>query len=160
MPKSISTPALLESISTKSVKAKMAANALTERIEQFATLLAQLPGRIETSFYGRWPDAQSAEDAAFLSLGLWFHREGREWVLSWAKVDDRASYDPENTIGWRPLNDAPLKIKLAAVGMFPDLLGAMEESQDKLIKELEDATNIYDEMVKSVVDRVKAKGSK
>jgi hypothetical protein len=50
-----------------------------------------------------------------------------------------ADNDPE--FDWKPLKEASLKIKVAAVDAFPDLLTKIEKSQDALIHDLSSAAD-------------------
>jgi hypothetical protein len=107
--------------------------------------LSNVKGHTEVTYYGPHPDGDDnpLDGGASNYLVLKFHREGKDWILSWGTdSDDRSEFV---TIGWKPLKDAPLKYKLAAVSMFPDLLEAMEKTQKKLVKEVNNATKFYDE---------------
>ena len=146
---------ILVSIATKAANVRTAAPSLSERIEQFAEYLSKMPGRIEAYCYGSHPEADSPEAAARMSLVLRFFREGKAWMLSYGTYHEGHSDDPENPVNYKPLDDAPLKIKLAAVRMFPDLLAAIDKSQDELVKEITDATAEYDVFAKSLKVRVR-----
>ena len=136
---------VLQSITTQAERVRRAAAELTKRIEQFQEWLGNLPGRVETDYYGEHPYANDAEDNAMMSLVIRLHRDGKKWILSHATQDERWSHTESGGLTeFKPLVDAPLKTKIAAVKMFPNILAAIEQSQMKLVAELEAATSEYD----------------
>ena len=141
---------IVESIGQKAASVKDAVAALTGRIEQFQTYLGGVRGRVESYCYGAHPDADSEEDRNLMSLCLWLHKEGKEWVLSWANHDERHTHYDDYTMNFKPLVDAPLKIKLAAVKMFPDVLETIEKSQSELVRQVTKATEEYDAFAASL----------
>jgi hypothetical protein len=136
---------LIQSISTKAESVQNAAAELTARIERFQEFLSRLPGRVETDFYGWHPDAISEDDAHNMSLVLRLHREGKDWILSCGTHHKEAEHlDPFYSVRFRPLDEASIKWKMAAVKQFPDLLQAIEKSQDKFVEELKKVAADYD----------------
>ena len=127
----------VEAICDKAAEVRHVSQKLAERITQFQDYLGKLPGRVETKIWRSHPDAPDGSDNL---IALRLHREGKAWVLSWG--NDTESND--KPIEWRPLVDAPLKVKLASVKMFPDLLGSIEKSQTKLIDEIVETSAEYD----------------
>lgn len=139
---------ILESIKSHAEKVREAAAELTKRVEHFEQCLGKIPGRVETDYYGDDPDPDNPEEAAAVSLVIRLHRSGKNWTLSYAYHDLRWSHDESGGFTeFKPLVDAPLKIKIAAVKMFPNIFAAIEMSQKKLVTELEAATAEYDAFV-------------
>lgn len=149
---------IIESITVKAANVRTAATALSERIEEFQEYVTRLPGRVEAVVYGDHPDAMSPDEHALLSLVLRFHREGKAWMLSYGTHHEEVNNDPDNPVKYQPLTDAPLRIKLAAVKMFPAMLSAVEKSQDDLVKEIESATAEYDAFAQAL--KIKPKEGK
>jgi hypothetical protein len=136
---------ILESITNQAEKVREAAAELTKRIEHFQQCLGKIPGRVETDYYGADPDADNAEDHFFQALVIRLHRTGKNWTLSYAFHDERRSVEESGPFTeFKALVDAPLRIKIAAVKMFPNILAAIEMSQKKLVTELEAAAAEYD----------------
>jgi hypothetical protein len=80
---------------------------------------------------------------------LRLHRSGKEWALSYA--EHHAQFNDENDPPeFKPLSDAPLKFKMAAVKMFPNLLEAIEKSQDKLLADLNQTAAEFDAFAASL----------
>lgn len=138
---------VLTAIDRKSQTIRQEAEKLSSRIEQFEGYLGKLPGRVETICFGRHPDAKTAEDEVLLCLALRLHREGKEWILSWASYHEMFQDEP---MKFSRLLDAPLRIKIAAVKMFSDFLLAIEKSQDKIVEELKNASHEYDEFMRAI----------
>ena len=133
-------PEVIESIQDHAVSVREAAEELTKRIEQFEVYLAALKGRVDTMHFGRHPNSDGEEDQ--LELAIRLHRKAKEWVLSWS--DYHPQYHEERGMEWRPLKEAALKIKIAAIRMFPDFLESIEKSQIRLAEEIADATSQFD----------------
>jgi hypothetical protein len=128
----------------KSSDVRDAAAELTKRIIQFTEYLSGLSGRIEATAWGLHPDADSPQSE--LELGLKFHKQGgRDWIISWS--DYYPAHHEIHGMDWTPLVTAPLKIKLAAVKMFPDLLESIEKSQDRIVAEIQRTSMAFDEFV-------------
>ena len=138
-------PAVVESIKEHAAAVREEAKELTKRIEQFEAYLATVKGRMDTTHFGRHPDCDPEED---LDLAIRLHRSGKEWVLSWA--NHNSGYHEEHAMDWQLLKEAPLKIKIAAVQMFPDFLEEIEKSQIRLAKEIRRATTEFDEFIKKL----------
>jgi len=136
---------VLDSITTQAERVRQAAAELTKRIEHFQEWLGSVPGRVETDYFGPHPDAKTDEDGAFRSLVIRLHRDGKKWILSFAHFDERHTHEEWGAFSeFKPLADAPLKIKMAAVKHFPNILAAIEKSQVQLVNELNAATSEYD----------------
>ncbi|MDB5318537.1 MAG: hypothetical protein JWN40_168 [Phycisphaerales bacterium] len=136
---------LLESITSQAERVRQAAAELTKRIEHFQEWLGKVPGRVETDYYGDHPNAKDEEDRALMSFVIRLNRSGKEWILSYATHDERWSHESSGPFTeFKPLVDAPLKTKIAAVKMFPNILAAIEKSQIELVSELDAATSEYD----------------
>ena len=135
---------IVKAISEKSKSVRDFATELSSRIVEFQDYLANLPGRVEAYAWGRHPDADDNDEdqQAFgpLQLGLFLHREGKDWVLSCG--ENHAADD--SPVKWKPLHEASLKVKIAAIKLFPDLLHAIETSQDELVAEIMQAMSEYD----------------
>lgn len=138
---------IVESIKDESANVRQAASDLTDRIARFRTYLSKLKGRVETEVYGRHPDSDQFEEATGspVSLGIKLHHIGQEWELSFG-VDQ----DPEIATEWRPLVEAPLKLKMAGIKLFPDLLLAIERSQKQLTSDITKASKEFDEFAESL----------
>lgn len=134
------TQIVLSAISSKAARVRAAATELSAEIESFEQYLGKLPGRVETTCFGDHPDAETTLQQCELSLVLKLHRKGKAWMISYSQFHEAFDNDPENPITFEPLKEAPLKFKIAAVKMFPNLLASIEKSQDTLIKEVEAAT--------------------
>jgi hypothetical protein len=143
---------VIRSISEKAARVREAATAVTKRIERFQALLAELPGRIETDFYGDHPDAK-AEDAGLYYLVLRLHRKGKDWALLWDTYHENYANMPDWREDFQPLVDAPLKIKMAAVKLFAQFLEAIETSQDKMTEQLTATVAEYDKFEASLKQR-------
>jgi len=138
---------VVKSIDQKSEIVRDAVAILASRITWFQDYLAKLPGRVESRCFGPYPDGpDSHESGPPIELCLRLAREGKDWILSCA------THDPSNDecLEFRPLLDAPLKVKLAAIGMFPDLLESIEKSQDELTQSIVKATDEFDRFVASL----------
>ena len=143
--KSVRSPDLIKlAIAEKSIAVKNAANELSARIQCFEAWLGKLPGRVETYCYETHPDAVGMDP---LELGLRLHREGKKWVLSYTNY--HPSLEPDG-IDWTPLSEAPLQLKLAAVEMFPNLLAAIENSQEKLAARINMVCTTFDSFASKV----------
>jgi hypothetical protein len=129
---------ILQSIDQKATKVRDAAAILTKRIEQFENYLSNLNGRVEAFTVGNYPGAP--EDRA---LGLGLERSGKSWVITYHIIDYSVPPEPDEP-DWQPLKEASLKIKVAAIQLFPDLLEAIEKSQEQLVGEIEKAVAQYD----------------
>jgi len=127
-------------------KVKVNANELSASIFDFQKTLASLPGRVSAGCEGEHPDFRDGQ----VSLALWFNRFGKEWLIKWSAV--HASDLEHEGADYKPLTDAPLKIKLAAVKLFPKLIDAIAEAQDNLVEEIADAASA----VKRLTSTVKA----
>jgi len=135
MPKEAPPPAqVVESIEKKADLVRDAAAELSDEIQSVEAILNKLPGRVETWCFGKHPDGGELE------LALHFVRRGQAWMLECGTYHPLYNEDPHNPIDWNPLSEASLRVKMAAVRMFPDLLVAMDKSQDKLVEELGKAT--------------------
>jgi len=139
------SPEVIESIKHNAARVREAADEMTKRIEQFETYLGSLKGRIDTMHFGTHPDATPPQYE--LELGIRLHRKDKAWVLSWSEY--HPSFHEEHGMEWKPLKEASLKIKIAAMKMFPDLLEAIEKSQIQLVEEIEGATADFDTFAKT-----------
>ena len=70
--------------------------------------------------------------------------------MSYGSHHDAYHSDPENVVEYTPLTEVPLKIKIAAVKMFPDLLEAILKSQASLIEDINKAAAEYDAFAKTL----------
>jgi len=148
---------VLQSIGTNATAVRNAATGLSECIEEFQTYLSKLPGRVEAECFGVHPDAESLEQAESMSLVLRFHRDGKGWRLSWGSYYDQYHNDPDHSVEFKPLDTAPVKIKVAAVKMFPNLLVAIELSNEALVKKIEEAKAEYRSFADSLDNRKRLK---
>jgi hypothetical protein len=140
MPKKDARPPaqVLDSIAEKAAEVREEANGLGECIDTFVTYLSKTQGRVETYAYGSHPDGPGDHQHS-QSLALHFTREGKGWTLEYGTYIDGYNDDPENPVTYKPLSEAPLKYKIAAVKMFPKLLEAMERKQERLVEEIQEA---------------------
>ena len=129
---------ILQSIDRKAVKVREAAAVLTQRIEQFENYLSNLNGRVEAHTFVEHPGSTSNFP---LELGLALERSGKSWVITCATFC--TGIDPDD-VEWHPLKEASLIIKVAAVQRFPDLLEAIEKSQDRLVGDIQNAVVRFD----------------
>ena len=153
--------AIVRAITEKSKSVRDFATELSDRIVDFRDFLAQLPGRVAATAWGRHPDSDqmTEEDQLNLgdySLGLSFDREGKDWALTYTSSHEADDMPLE----WKPLHEAPLKIKIAAIKLFPDLLSAIETSQDVLVKEISQAITDYDAFAASMKAKAQTKEGK
>ena len=135
-----SAPEVVASIEDHAVGVRNAADEMTKRIEEFQGYLGTLRGRVDTTHFGTHPDSDGPEYE--LELAIRLHRQQKAWLLSWSNY--HPDYHEEHPMEWQPLKEAPLKIKIAAIRMFPDLLEAIEKSQIRLAREIEKATTEFD----------------
>jgi hypothetical protein len=149
-----SPPEVVESIQDHAADVREAAEELTKRIEQFEVYLATIKGRVETMHFGVHPSSDGVEDQ--LELAILLHRKGKDWMLSWS--DYHPSYHEQHGMDWQPLKRAPLKIKIAAVRMFPDFLQAIEKSQKRLSEEILEATSRFDVFAETLTKNGKEPG--
>jgi hypothetical protein len=133
---------ILDSIAKKAVEVRVAANDLSARIDKFVDYLSKTPGRVEAYAYGDHPDGSDPQFPR--SLALHFDRAGKGWALEYGVYQDGYNDDPENPVTFKPLAEAPLKFKIAAVKMFPKLLEAIERQQDDVVKEIKEAAEEFD----------------
>jgi hypothetical protein len=139
MPKVTSPPTeVLHAIQRKATQVRDAAALLTQRIEQFELYLSQLNGRVETYTWAVHPNSNPQFP---LELGLGLIRSAKSWNLIWTTL--APGQDPAE-LDWSLLKKASLKIKIAGTRMFPDLLDAIEKSQDSLVKNIQQAVADYD----------------
>lgn len=141
-----SPASILDSISKKSAKLREHATALTERIKFFEEYLSKLPGRVDTEYFGTHPDAVTLEEKKAMQFSIKLHRSGKSWALSYSTFS-LATGDPDSTTEYKPLIDAPLKIKIAAMRLFPDFLAAIGDHQDQLVHEIAGATADFDQFI-------------
>ena len=134
-------------ISEQSTLVKDAATELSDRIELFTSWIGKLPGRVETTNYGKHPDDDGAGN---LSFCLRLHRDGKEWTISYGSFHEAYNNDPENPVDWKPLSEAPVRIKLLAISQFPDLLESIAKSQKRLAKEIKAACTEFDDFAAKV----------
>jgi hypothetical protein len=90
---------------------------------------------------------------------LQFHREGKEWVISYGDYHPDMEARGEST-NWKPLKDAPLKTKIFAFRMFSDLLVSIERSQDQLVNQMEEVVIEFDAFAERVGMKPKLQGSR
>lgn len=143
---------VLQGIERQATAVREAANAVSGRIEQFEHYLANLPGRVETTLHVRHPDGGGGTSVlGETTLAIRLARDGSTWklVVGTSHVSLIRGFDP--TIEWRPLVDAPLKWKVAAVKSFPDFLTAVEKSQAELVEELNSVVADYDHFASGVI---------
>ena len=135
-----------KSIDEKASQVREAASELNKRIEFFEEYLSRLRGKVEAFTYIAHPERDDPMDN--LELGLKFHREGKAWQISYG--DYKPLYHDEHPIDWKPLREAPLKLKIAGVMMFPDLLQAIERSQLQLVAKITEAIKEFDDFAASL----------
>jgi hypothetical protein len=123
---------VLDSISQKAATVKQVAAALTEEIQGYEGYLSRVRGRIDAFCWGKHPEDLGDQKSLLLN----FCKLAGEWRILWARITDED--DPDDPVT-DCLVDAPLKVKIAAVKILPDLLVAIEENQDGLINDLEEA---------------------
>jgi len=116
-----------------------AANQLMIRIVGFQNHLNTIPGRVDAICTGPHPDHGL--------LVLKWHRDGSSWIISYSQS---TSDNLADHIVYTPLKDAPLKIKIAAVRLFPKMLEATEKSQLDKVDEINRAIAEYDEFAKGL----------
>ncbi len=127
-------------ISEQSTLVKDAATELSNRIAMFTGWLGKLPGRVEAINYGVHPDDDGRGN---LSFCLKLHREGKEWTISYGHHHEEYNND-QNPIDWKPLAEAPVRLKLLAIAQLPDLLESIAKSQKRLAKEIQSACTEFD----------------
>lgn len=139
-------PSLVQSIQDHAAAVREAVGGLNDRIERFQQYLTTMKGRTETLCYVTHPDYPH-EGSDGKCLGLKLHREGKEWLLSYAALDEAdPSFEPE----WNRMVDAPLKYKVVLARAFPDLLDAIAKTQQKLVNEVVAVTEFLDEFEESL----------
>ena len=129
----------IAAINEQSMLVKSAATQLSNRIEIFSAWLGNLPGRVETTYYGQHPDD---DGSGMLSFCLRLHRDGKAWIISFGNHHEQ--YNNEYPVEWKPLTEAPVRLKLLAIAQFPDLLEAIEKSQKQLATQIESACAEFD----------------
>lgn len=112
---------ITDDIAEKAARVADGAEALKARIIKFEAWLGTLKGRTETLL----------DDP---EIKLFFKREGKEWTLFVLARNNE----------WVPLKDASLNLKLRSIKAFDDLLLAMEETQEQLIHNLNQAAIDFD----------------
>ena len=140
-------PEVVTSIQDQAARVRGAADEITNRIAKFQTYLGSLKGRVDTTHFGTHPDHDLYDHQDEVELAVRLHRQEKTWLLSWGNY--HPAYD-DRPISWQPLTEAPLKIKIAAVRMFPDLLEAIEKSQIRLAEEIEEATSEFGAFAKTL----------
>jgi hypothetical protein len=128
---------IIQAIDLKAIQVREAAARLTQCIEDFEIYLSSLNGRVETYTWGTHPDSTHRLP---IRMGLGLFRRGKSWVICFA-----AEGPIENVEGseWSLLKEASLKIKIAGIRMFPDLLEAIEKSQMCLMEQIQKAVAEY-----------------
>lgn len=104
---------MIKQIQEKSLVVKKLASDLSNKIVEFTEILSTLPGRVQVEL-----------DCKDFSLR--FDRSGSIWTIEVS----------ESGRPWKPLIEASLKTKMAAVNHFADLILAIVEGQKKLIEDL------------------------
>jgi hypothetical protein len=137
---------IIESIDTKAATVRDAAQILTKCIEQFEEYLSRVSGRVEAKHFGRHPDRDGPGDPR--ELVLKFHRSGKSWIISCA--DYHPQYHEDHPMEWTPLKESSLKLKIAGVRMFPELLESIEIEQDSLVKRIRRTTNKHVEFMSTL----------
>ena len=112
---------------------------LTSRIKRFEDWCDAIPGRVETWWCFRVDGDE---------LTCRFHRDGKRWIISW-------DFEPWENATWRPLTDAPLEVKLAAIETFPEVPGHMLRAQQQLEERLRGAHESLKELAKQFGDTLK-----
>jgi hypothetical protein len=141
---------VLASIRKKAGDVRDAANGLNKRIDEFEEILSALPGRTEAYHFGPHPDEDGTDPLNPRSLVIGLEHQGKGWQLVCGTFVQGYNDDPDNPVDYKPLIDAPLKFKLAAIEMFPDLLTAIANQQDKLVKKIQKASATYDQFAQSL----------
>lgn len=155
---------LLQAIESNSSIVRDAANALTHRIVAFEEYLSKVPGRVETALRCEHPDIH--EGTAYLVIA--FQRQGKEWGLYYGTERPQlpgnftlgALLSPRQPTEFKPLRDAPLKYKVAAISQLPDLLQAMIKTQSELADEIVRATSDFDAFASTIGVKVTTEGKK
>jgi hypothetical protein len=120
---------IIDSISERAADVKVAAAAFTDQIREFERYLSSMRGRVEAHCWCKHPNDAGDENSLFLT----FHRPIKEWQIGWARI---ARDEIDMDIKIIPLVDAPLTVNVAAVHYFPDLLEAIDKSQEELIEQV------------------------
>lgn len=121
------------------------AERLNRCIERFESWIAVIPGRVETSIHLPDPDPVP-EDPFDIALVLRVARDGKQWPISfgwWEAGDDEA-------IGWKPLREASLDIKLYVIPKLPGLIVEMAIQQERLRSKIEEVAASFEEFASNV----------
>jgi hypothetical protein len=124
---------ILQAIDRRACDVRTGAALLTKCIEEFENYLSNLNGRVEAYTWGDHPDSSPGCPT---ELGLGLERRGKTWIITFGSLCPGQNPDDSE---WTPLKEASLKVKIAGVRMFPDLLEAIEKSQISLVQEIEKA---------------------
>lgn len=117
---------------------KELANGLSDRIERYEKWLGQLPGRIEVTHWTRHPDSD-AEQVDYV-FGLKLCRVNKEWVI-WHASERMEDDSPPD---WKPLKDAPIRLRAFGIKCFPELLVAIRTKQEELEAAIESTFTEFD----------------
>jgi hypothetical protein len=134
---------VLESISAGAGEVKEVAAALTEKILIFEAYLSSVRGRVEAACWCKHPDDIDEQRTLFLK----FLKLKAEWQIYWIRLSDLEE-DVETEM--KPLIAASLRIKIAAVDAFPDLLESIEENQRELINQVKEATDRLNKYIETL----------
>jgi hypothetical protein len=117
----------LDELAKKSLEIKKGAEGLKRRILEFEGWLSNMKGRVETKY------VHSPQ------LALVFKRQGKEWRIFIEK--DKVE---------KLLADSSLHDKMLGMRHFPDLLLAIADAQDELLKRLESGIQELDAFTQSL----------
>lgn len=127
---------------------------LTRRIVRFQEYVSKINGRIETMVHGGYtpPNGSTVN-----GISLWLHRDGKAWIIDCSVY--QTGLGPQHTgLIWKRLAEAPVRHRIAGVTLFPQLLGAMRDSQSTLISEMHNAVSFYDSFERSLPIITKEEG--
>lgn len=130
-----SVPGVLSEIADGTQSYRAAATLLTERVVKFEQWLNKLPGKVPASVY----EADDDEGEFYFVLSL--QRDGKQWALRY--WSEHASSD-QIMGSANDLRDANIETKIRALALFPQLLGAIRDSQIQYVERSAAAAKEFD----------------
>jgi hypothetical protein len=118
------------------------ANLVSGQIVEFDAWLAGLPGKLEVEACTDNPNYDPDYNSdRYLVVGI--KRFTKEWGLAFVTAKESQhpdfTYDDPEPNEWKPLRDAPLRLKAEAVRLLPQLVEMFLREQKSLIEAMEPA---------------------
>jgi hypothetical protein len=129
--------ALMREAQATSERYHKLANLVSSRIEEFDAWLAALPGKVEVETSTTNPNFHPDFGSGGEHLVVGIRRIAKDWCLAFAEADESghpdSTYDAPPEAAWKPVGNASLRIKSAALHLLPQLVELFLSKQKLLI---------------------------